>query len=199
MIEPKEYQIHQELIDKCRQGDRIAQRELYRLYYKAMYNTCFRMLNNQVEAEDIMQESFLAAFLKINTYKGEMSFGAWLKKIVINKTIDLLRSRKIKFEELNEKLAGVKEIEEQDLNLSEGDEQKVARIKEAVKLLPEGFRIVLSLSLFEGYDHEEIAMILKISESTSRSQLTRAKKKLIEYLISTKQNEVFGRIHKEKS
>jgi RNA polymerase sigma factor (sigma-70 family) len=144
------------------------------------------MLNDQVEAEDVMQESFLAAFLKINTYRREMSFGSWLKKIVINKTIDVLRSKKIKYEELNEKTGNIFESEDTDLYLDEEDTLKIAKIKEAVKMLPDGFRIVLSLALFEGYDHEEIAMILKISESTSRSQLTRAKKRLIEYLKNTK-------------
>ena len=182
MIEHKGYQVHQELIDRCRSGDRLAQRELYRLYFKAMYNTCYRMINNQVEAEDIMQESFLAAFLKINTYKGEMSFGSWLKKIVINKTIDVLRSRKVKFEEFNEKSAGTIGTDESEFQIADDDVNLVAKIREVMKKLPEGFRIVLSLALFEGYDHEEIAMILKISESTSRSQLARAKKKLIELL-----------------
>jgi len=191
MIEQKGYQIHQELIERCRTGDRLAQREIYRLYYKAMYNTCYRMISNQVEAEDIMQESFLAAFLKINSYKGEMSFGSWLKKIVINKSIDVLRARKVRFEELNEKSVVYEAEDEPDLSFAENDTLKVAQIREAIKKLPEGFRIVLTLSLFEGFDHEEIATILKISESTSRSQLARAKKKLIEILNSEK-NEAFG-------
>jgi RNA polymerase sigma-70 factor (ECF subfamily) len=182
MIEQKGYQIHQELIDRCRKGDRIAQREIYKLYYRAMYNTCYRMINDQVEAEDIMQESFLSAFLKINTYKGEMSFGSWLKKIVINKTIDVLRSRRVKFEEINEKNATASDSNETEPGIAEDDTRQVDKIREALKLLPDGFRIVLSLALFEGYDHEEIALILKISESTSRSQLARAKKKLIELL-----------------
>jgi RNA polymerase sigma factor (sigma-70 family) len=191
MIEQKGYQIHQELIERCRTGDRLAQREIYRLYYKAMYNTCYRMISNQVESEDIMQESFLAAFLKINSYKGEMSFGSWLKKIVINKSIDVLRARKVRFEELNEKSIVYEAVDEPDLSFAENDTLKVAQIREAIKKLPEGFRIVLTLSLFEGFDHEEIATILKISESTSRSQLARAKKKLIEILNSEK-NEAFG-------
>jgi RNA polymerase sigma factor (sigma-70 family) len=101
MFQNKRCQIHQDIIDRCVKGDRLAQRELYNLYYRAMFNSCYRMLNNQVEAEDVMQESFLAAFLKISTYRGEMSFGSWLKKIVINRSIDVLRSRKVKFEELN--------------------------------------------------------------------------------------------------
>ncbi len=181
MTKPKGYEIHQELIERCRTGDRNAQREIYRLYYKAMYNTCYRMLNNQVEAEDVMQESFLAAFLKINNYRGEMTFGSWLKKIVINRTIDVLRTRKVKFEEINEKSA-VYENENPELDFEEDGSRMIERIKESISKLPEGFRIVLTLSLFEGFDHEEIASILKISESTSRSQLARAKKKLIEIL-----------------
>jgi len=149
------------------------------------------MLDDRVEAEDVLQESFLAAFLKIGTYRGEMSFGAWLKKIVVNKTIDVLRARKIKFEELNEKIAVPDESDLYDLDTAEEDASKVTKIKEAVRKLPEGFRVVLSLALFEGYDHEEIGLILKISESTSRSQLARAKKRLIEYLKED-QDETFG-------
>lgn len=149
------------------------------------------MLDDKEEAEDVMQESFLAAFLKIKTYRGEMSFGSWLKKIVINKTIDVLRTRKVKFEELNEKVAVPDEPDWNGPDATEENLKKVSRIREAVKMLPEGFRVVLSLALFEGYDHEEISMILKISESTSRSQLTRAKKKLIEYLKDNK-DETFG-------
>jgi RNA polymerase sigma factor (sigma-70 family) len=191
MIEQKGHNIHQELVKRCIRGDRLAQNELYRLYYKAMFNTCFRMLDDRVEAEDVLQESFLAAFLKIGTYRGEMSFGAWLKKIVVNKTIDVLRARKIKFEELNEKIAVPDESDLYDLDTAEEDASKVTKIKEAVRKLPEGFRVVLSLALFEGYDHEEIGLILKISESTSRSQLARAKKRLIEYLKED-QDETFG-------
>jgi RNA polymerase sigma factor (sigma-70 family) len=190
MVGQKGFNIHQDLIERCRNGDRLAQSELYKLYFKAMYNTCYRMLDDKVEAEDVMQESFLAAFLKINTYRGEMSFGSWLKRIVINKSIDALRARKIKFEELNEKINLPDEFTGEDLEKDE-DGRQVAKIREAVQKLPEGFRVVLSLALFEGFDHEEIAMILKISESTSRSQLARAKKKLMEYLKNSK-DETFG-------
>jgi RNA polymerase sigma factor (sigma-70 family) len=182
MTEQRGFNIHQDLVERCRKGDRLAQEELYRLYYRAMYNTCLRMLNDRVEAEDVMQEAFLAAFMKLAQYRGEMSFGAWMKRIVINKSIDALRARKIRFEEINDN-------QEEDLTFDdELDQTKeetvrlVGRIRDAVQLLPEGFRVVLSLSLFEGYDHEEIAMILGISESTSRSQLARAKKKLVDYL-----------------
>jgi RNA polymerase sigma factor (sigma-70 family) len=182
MPEQKSFNVHRELLHRCMKGDRLAQKELYRLYYKAMYNTCYRMLNNKAEAEDIMQESFLAAFLKMKTYRGEMSFGSWLKRIVINKSIDALRAKKIEFEELNEKTDLKAVTNDDDLYNFENDKPEIEKIRSAVSMLPEGFRVVLSLALFEGYDHEEIALILKISESTSRSQLARGKKKLVEYL-----------------
>src|SRR5512133_717518 len=98
MIERSAFNIHHDLIDKCRRGNRMAQEEIYRLYYKAMYNTCLRMLNDKVEAEDVMQDAFLTAFLKMDQYRGEMSFGSWLKRIVINKSIDVLRAKKMRFE-----------------------------------------------------------------------------------------------------
>jgi RNA polymerase sigma-70 factor (ECF subfamily) len=185
MIEDKNYQIHKELIERCRVGDRLAQREIYRLYYKAMYNTCYRMLNNAAEAEDVMQESFLSAFSRIHSYKGETAFGAWLKRIVINKSIDVLRTRKVIFEEINEKISNQGSEENNDIERIEYETNGVDRIKKAMGMLPEGFRLVLTLFFFEGFDHEEIAMILNIGESTSRSQLTRAKKKLMEYLKNT--------------
>ena len=179
----KDFNIHKELINGCLHGDRLAQSETYRLYYKAMYNTCLRLINDRVEAEDVMQEAFLSAFQKIRTYSNVMSFGSWLKKIVINRSIDFLRANKIKFEALNEKTE-YPDASEKDFCINEEKDAaiKVERIKKAVEELPEGFRIVLILALFEGYDHGEIAMILNISESTSRSQLARAKKKLVEYL-----------------
>jgi RNA polymerase sigma-70 factor (ECF subfamily) len=182
MTEQRGFNIHQDLINRCRKGDRMAQEELYKLYFRAMYNTCLRMLNDRFEAEDVMQEAFLAAFTKLGQYRGEMSFGSWLKKIVINKAIDALRARKIRFEELDEMREDEDDLVfESDYSVEE-TANLINKIKKAVQVLPEGFRVVLSLALFEGYDHEEIAMILGISESTSRSQLARAKKKLVEYL-----------------
>ena len=184
MIERSTFNIHEDLIDKCRRGSRQAQEEIYRLYYRAMYNTCLRILNDRVEAEDVMQDAFLSAFLKLNQYRGEMSFGSWLKRIVVNKAIDSLRAKKMRFEELDEKQEDVSALNFENDLIQEDTEQLVLKVKEAVQKLPEGYRVVLSLFLFEGYDHEEIAFILGISESTSRSQLARAKKKLADYLMS---------------
>jgi RNA polymerase sigma factor (sigma-70 family) len=177
---------HKELIGNCRKGDRKAQFELYRLYFKAMYNAALRIVSQPAEAEDIMQEAFLSAFRKIETYKGDVSFGAWLKKIVINKSIDALRQRKQRFEEItgqepDEEPEHVHDFEEEDKMQGE---KMVTLIKEAIRELPQGYRVVLTLALIEGYDHEEIAQVLSISESTSRSQLVRARKKLITIINS---------------
>lgn len=168
--------IHQEIIDSCRKGDRKAQSQLYKLYYKSMYNVSLRIVQDEMEAEDVMQESFLKAFSKIGTYKGEVSFGAWLKKIVVNRSLDILKKRKVKFEEINERQHDV-----QDFQMV-AKEVDIDKIKEAVSNLPDGYRVVLSLYLFEGYDHDEISQILGISNSASRTQYMRAKNKLKDLL-----------------
>ena len=90
--------IHQEIIDECREGSQKAQFQLYKLYYKAMYSVSIRIINDEMEAEDVMQEAFLSAFEKMHTYKGEVSFGAWLKRIVVNRSLDYLKKRKVQFE-----------------------------------------------------------------------------------------------------
>lgn len=166
--------IHQEIIDRCREGNREAQFQLYKLYYKSMYNTSLRIAGNPTDAEDIMQEAFLSAFSKINSYKGEVSFGAWLKKIVINRSLDYLKKRKVIFEEIDERTLDEKE-DPPSMGTSELD---VEKIKKAIWQLPEGYRIVLSLYLLEGYDHDEISEILHITNVSSRTQLLRAKNKL---------------------
>lgn len=164
--------IHQEIIDQCKEGSQKAQFQLYKLYYKAMYSVSIRIINDDMEAEDVMQEAFLSAFKKIETYKGEVSFGAWLKKIVVNRSLDYLKKRKVKFEEVNERTTQVS-----DYQMGPKDVD-VEMIKKAVQELPDGYRVVLSLYLIEGYDHDEISQILDISNSSSRTQLLRAKNKL---------------------
>ena len=170
---------HLKLIEACKKGDQKAQFEIYQLYYLAMYNTSLRIVRDPDDAEDVMQESFLKAFAKLKTYRGEVSFGAWLKRIVINKALDFLRLKK---ERLS--LDEVGEIEEIPDDPPETMEvaYQAEIIKRAIYSLPEGYRIVLSLILLEGYDHEEVSEILNISNATSRTQYHRAKKKLAELL-----------------
>jgi RNA polymerase sigma factor (sigma-70 family) len=176
---------HQLLIEACKRGDQKAQFEIYQLYYVAMYNTSLRIVGDPDDAEDVMQESFLKAFNKLKTYRGEVSFGAWLKRIVINKALDFLRLKKEQFS-----LDEVGEIVEEPDDLPETMEvaYRAEIIKRAIQSLPEGYRIVLSLILLEGYDHEEVSGILNISNATSRTQYHRAKKKLLELLKNTKQD-----------
>ena len=175
--------IHQDLIELCGKNDPKAQFKLYKLYYKAMYNSSLRIVKDPYEAEDIMQEAFLSAFKNISKYKGEVSFGAWLKKIVINRSLDSLKKRKLDLFPLDNELYKLSD-EKEDYELEDTKEQ-IKIIKNAINLLPTGYRIILNLYLIEGYDHEEIGSILGISASTSRSQFLRAKKKLIQ-IISEK-------------
>ncbi len=175
--------IHQEIIDQCKEGSQKAQFQLYKLYYKAMYSVSIRIVNDEMEAEDVMQEAFLSAFKKIETYQGEVSFGAWLKKIVVNRSLDYLKKRKVQFEEVTDRTAQISDYQ------MGTKEVNVQMIKSAIQELPDGYRVVLSLYLIEGYDHDEISQILEISNSSSRTQLLRAKNKL---KIILKDKEVFS-------
>ncbi len=172
--------IHQDLIEGCRNGDAKSQLNLYKLYYKAMYNTAMRIVNDAMEAEDLMQDAFLDAFGKIHSYKGEASFGAWLKKIVVNKCINWVNRRKLVTESIEEKGDFADDQVEEERVIIDMDE-----VKQSIEELPDGYRIILSLYLIEGFDHEEIAQIMNITSSTSRSQYTRAKSKL-KQLLQTK-------------
>ncbi len=168
--------LNQDVIDGCIAGDPKSQFELYRLYYRNMYNTCLRILKDPTEAEDTMQEAFLSAFEKIGSYQGKVSFGSWLKKIVINRSLDVLRKKKMELVEISDQTGPVAK---ENANNEEVLHYKVEKVKEAMNRLPDGYRLVLSLYLFEGYDHDEISGILGISNSTSRSQYTRARQKLL--------------------
>ncbi|MEQ8927832.1 MAG: RNA polymerase sigma factor [Fulvivirga sp.] len=169
--------MHQHIIDECLRGNRAAQHQLYRLYSKAMYNVSFRIVKNSGDAEDVLQDAFVSAFKNLKSFKGESSFGAWLKRIVINKSLNFLNKRSIDVTPLE----NLPEYGEEDEETFYG-ELSVERIKDAVEKLPEGYRLVFSLYLLEGYDHSEIGEILGISESTSKSQFNRSKKKLRELL-----------------
>jgi RNA polymerase sigma factor (sigma-70 family) len=146
-----------------------------------MYNTSLRIVNNSGDAEDVLQESFTDAFGSIDLFQYKSTFGAWLKKIVVNKSINQLRKRKMDLIDIDKTNLAYQPEEE---GLSEEDITfKVEEIRKAVKLLPNGYRTVLSLYLFEGYDHEEIAEILRISHATVRTQYMRAKHKLAGLLM----------------
>lgn len=144
-----------------------------------MFNVDYRIVNDAVEAEDVLQEAFISAFNSLESYRGESTFGAWLKRIVVNKAINHLNKRKPERLPEDERFDV---IEEPVTDVLEGYPFTVERVRKAIESLPDGYRSVLSLYLLEGYDHGEIGEILSISESTSKSQFNRAKKKLKELL-----------------
>ena len=166
-------QIHAEIIERCRKGDRDAHYQLYKLYSRSMYNIGYRIVNDKDEAEDVLQEAFISAFRSLDHYRGDATFGSWLKRIVVNKAINVLKNRRMERLPDDEKFDIQEEVwEEEEFQFS------VEQVKKAMEMLPDGYRSVLSLYLLEGYDHGEIAEILGISESTSKSQFNRSKKKL---------------------
>ena len=170
-----------ELLERCKRGDSRAQMEIYKLYYKAMFNTSLQITGNATDAEDIMQEAFLKAFRMLPKTDLQAGFGGWLRKIVINKSLDLVRSRKVYFDEIDN-LKADRPDDDFSLEQEETIAEQVKKVKSAMNLLPDKYRIVLSLNLIEGYDHEEIGDILGITASTSRAQLSRGKRKLQELL-----------------
>jgi len=134
-----------------------------------------RFVKDTMEAEDVVQESFIKAFTKLEQYRAEVTFGAWLKRIVINKSIDLLKSKKQRLVDLED--VHLKVVEEDD-NWSVEADVSIDDVKKAIKQLPEKYKYVVMLYLIEGYDHQEIADILNVSEIASRAQLSRGKTKL---------------------
>ncbi len=171
--------IHEDLIQRCRQGDQGAHFKLYQLYKRSMYNVGYRIVNNEEEAEDVLQEAFISAFRNLAYYRGDATFGAWLKRIVVNKAINYLKKRQLERLPDDERW-DVKE--EEPVDDLDHFPYSVSQVRDAIGRLPDGYRAVLSLYLLEGYDHSEIGEILGISESTSKSQFNRSKKKLKELL-----------------
>lgn len=176
---------HMELIARLREGDPRAQFEAYEMYKVAMFNTALRIVQNTAEAEDVLQDAFLAAFTKISSFAGESTFGAWLKRIVVNKSINALHLAKAALsskEQFAEEAAATARAETHEMD--DALIWNVDQVKRAVDQLPDGYRVVFSLYLFEGYDHREIADILGITEGGSKSQFNRAKSKLREILTA---------------
>jgi RNA polymerase sigma factor (sigma-70 family) len=173
--------MHEDLLEACKKGDSRAQMKIYQLYYKPMYHVSFRILGDRMEAEDVMQEAFLVAFKNISTVDLNVSFGGWLKRIVTNRSLDALRKRKPQIE-LAEDFPDEVPTESYVMPDEGPVQERVEKVKRAMDKLPEKYRLVLTLSLFEGYDHEEIGHILGVSASTSRAQLSRGKQKLLQMI-----------------
>lgn len=176
-----DFEMHAELIKQCIRGDSRAQYRLYKLYSKAMYNICTRMLNNRHEAEDILQDAFVSAFRNLKNFKANSTFGAWLKRIVINKCISHLRKNKLMLVEIE---SGNFETPDA-YNWDEYSANNPEYIHQAIKELPEGSRVIFNLFALEGFKHKEISEMLNVSESTSKSQYLRARSILMEKINVT--------------
>ena len=159
------------LLELCKQGKQSAQLEVYNRYYKAMYNTALRIVKHTAEAEDVMQESFLSAFTKLHTFKGDVAFGAWLKRIVINNSIyHYKKQQKKRTADLDDVMY---KVEDNDVVASDHNgytELKAQKVMETMKSL--------NLHLIEGYDYEEISEIMNISYANCRTTISRAKNSL---------------------
>lgn len=174
-----------DIIEKCKQNNRKAQMQLYNQYCHGMYIVAKRFVKHDAEAEDVVQDAFIKAFSKLHQYQAEVTFGAWLKRIVINTSIDALKSKNQRMVELEEVHLKVVDTSDDDKWLVD-DAVTIDLVKEAINNLSEKYRYVLMLYLIEGYDHQEISEILQISEVASRTQLYRGKLQLQELLKQTK-------------
>ncbi|MEO9571937.1 MAG: RNA polymerase sigma factor [Polaribacter sp.] len=178
------------LIERCKKSDKNAQLDLYKAYYKAMYNTAYRILKDNFEAEDIMQEAFLTVFTKMHIYKGEVAFGAWLKRIVINKSLTQLKKNN-RYNEVKMEVIPNDEVEDEVIDYAG---LKATKVLDCLQSLKENYRLVLNLHLIEGFDYEEIAQILNYTNENVRTTVSRAKKKLKQVLLAENiQAQAYGR------
>lgn len=173
------------IIEQCKQNNRKAQLQLYNQYCDGMYIVAKRFLKDTQDAEDVVQEAFIKAFSKLDQFKAEVTFGAWLKRIVVNKSIDFLKLKKQRLVDLEEVHLKIIDAPNDDKWLVD-DTITLDDVKNAIESLPDKYQYVLMLYLIEGYDHQEISEILNISEIASRTQLSRGKVKLQELLTLKK-------------
>lgn len=167
-----------DIIEQCIAGNSKAQYELYRRYASAMLNVAYRILKNEEEAKDVLQDSFIKIFKELKNLKNKQGLAAWIKRIVVNTTINHAKKKGVKLVELNYQ----EPKSEEKSDAFENMDLEINRIKSALMQLPDGYRTVLTLYLIDGYDHEEISQILNISKSTSLTQYSRGKKRLKELL-----------------
>ncbi|MGB6036788.1 MAG: sigma-70 family RNA polymerase sigma factor [Cryomorphaceae bacterium] len=168
------------LVKKQLKSDRKVQTEVYNSCCNRVYASCLRILNDPHEAEDFMQEAFIQAFDRIDSYRGDSQLATWICRIAINKCLDHLKKRKVPLDmDADVESGGLSQVDEV------GGNYDIDRIKRAMKDLPEGCRVVFSLHLFEDMDHKSISKQLGIKEASSRAQYARAKNKIIELVNET--------------
>ncbi|UCE68438.1 MAG: RNA polymerase sigma factor [Flavobacteriaceae bacterium] len=181
----RHYENTEVLLQACLKNDRRAQLEVYDRYYHAMYNTALRIVKDPATAEDILQDSFLNAFTKLETFKGEVTFGAWLKRIVINNSIYQYRKQQ-KMQEVPLESVLYKVEDNNGAEVGQGSTERMAqKVLETMKQLKDSYRVSLTLHFIEGYDYEEISEIMDISYGNCRTLISRAKKSLKKKLMTS--------------
>jgi RNA polymerase sigma-70 factor (ECF subfamily) len=171
------------IIDACRRGSHSAQLKLYKRYASKLYNACLRIVGNSGEAEEAMQDTFLKIFSRIDQYREGENFEAWIQRIAVHTAIDYVRRHDERLETLSDNYSAI----DDEAEVQENDEAlllAVDKIRQAAQKLPAGYRVVLSLYLFEGYDMDEISSILKIQPPSVRTQYMRGKRRLLELLTA---------------
>jgi len=165
------------LLTLCKKGNSLAQLEVYNRYFLAMFNTAFHIVKDTQEAEDVMQEAFITAFTKLDMFKGDASFGALLKRIVINQSITKLRKQVFHLDIDNERLqiADEEELGFTEISYAEIQAKEVVACMQDLK---DNYRLILTLHYLEGYDYDEISEIMKMSYANCRTMLSRAKESL---------------------
>lgn len=171
------------LITLCKAGNRNAQFEIYNMYYRAMYNTALRIVKDEHWAEDVMQESFLKAFTKLDSFKGEVAFGAWLKKIVVNHSLDNYKKlNKDATQPIDNMLYKLEDSDNGEEAKVDFQQLQVQQVSQAIASLKENYRIILTLLYIEGYDQEEISEVMQITAGNCRTTISRAKESLLKKL-----------------
>ncbi len=175
---------HKEIIDACVKGDRLAQRNLYDLFSKRMYVVCLRYTKSQQEAEDVLQDSFIKIFNNLKNYRGESRLGYWIKRIIINTALNSQRKKLYMYPMVD--IEDVHHVFDQSKTISNLQLEELLNI---IRTLPTGCRTVFNLFAIEGYSHREIAEMLEVSEGTSKSQFSRARKLLQEKIAEEEKAE----------
>lgn len=170
-------------IRQCMQNEREGQLKIYQLFSPVLYGICLKYMKNEDDAKDVFQEGFIVVFQKINQFKFEGSFEGWMKRIFINKLIETLNKKKKESFFLDVFDPDTDFVEEQELDIPQIEQEKLL---EYIRDLPDQYRTVFNLYVFEKMKHKEIAELLKISEGTSKSNLNRAKRILQKRILSIK-------------
>lgn len=157
-----------QLIKNCKKKDSQAQAELYKRYASVLFSVCLKYAPNYAEAEDILQDAFMTIFDKIHQYTNKGSFEGWLKRIVINTALQRYRKPGV-FNLVNEE--NIKEVEVE----IEEDTIPIDFLLKIIQELPDRYRMVFNLYVMDDHSHKEIAMLLNISQGTSKSNLARAR------------------------